>query len=60
MDNQMTVGSFLNFGVENAKRHFLKFLVLCIIAVVVLAIGGGISAALAGLDEVGSIIGSLL
>jgi uncharacterized membrane protein len=60
MENQMTVGSFLNFGVENAKRHFLKFLGLSIIAVVVLAIGGGISVALAGLDEMGTIIGSLL
>jgi len=60
MNNQMTVGSFLNFGVENAKRHFLKFLVLCIVAFVVLAIGSGISVGLAGLDEVGAMIGSLL
>jgi len=26
MNNQMTVGSFLNFGMENAKRHCLKFM----------------------------------
>jgi len=56
----MTVGSFLNFGVENAKRHFLKFLGMCVLAVVVLAIAGGISAALAGIDEAGVFIGSLL
>jgi len=60
MENQMTVGSFLNFGVENAKRYFLKFLGLSVIAFVVLAIGSGISVALAGVDEAGAIIGSLL
>jgi len=26
MNNQITVGSFLNFGMENAKRHCLKLM----------------------------------
>jgi hypothetical protein len=35
----MSVGSFLSFGIENAKRHFLKFLWLSAISFVALCIG---------------------
>jgi uncharacterized membrane protein len=46
MGNQMSVGSFLSFGIENTKKHFLKFLGLSIISFVALGIGVAICAVL--------------
>jgi len=46
MDNQMTVGGILNFCVENTKRHFLKFLGLLGVAIIVLIVGAGINSVL--------------
>jgi len=57
----MSVGSFLGFGIENAKRYFLKFLGLSVIALVALGIGIAISAVLFDMfEDTGAIIGSLL
>ena len=41
-DSSMTVGGFLNFGVENAERNFLKYFGLVIASVVAMAVGSSI------------------
>jgi len=61
MDNQMTVSGFLNFCIENAKRHFLKFLGLYAVALIVLVVGTAIGSALSYLlDEIGAFLGGLI
>jgi hypothetical protein len=43
MNNQaMQVGSFLNFGLENAKKHWLKFIGLSILGVIAVLVAAGI------------------
>ncbi|MCL1957139.1 MAG: hypothetical protein FWF63_07435 [Fibromonadales bacterium] len=59
MDNQMTVGGFLNFCIENAKRHFLKFLGLYVVAIIVLIVGAAISSAFSLLYKVSSMLGQV-
>jgi len=61
MDNQMTVGGFLNFCIENAKRHFLKFLGLYVVAIIVLIAGTAISSVLSSLlGKVGGFLGGII
>jgi len=61
MNNQMTVGDFLSFCIENAKKHFLKFFGLYIVAIIVLIVGSGISALLSKLlGGVGTFLGGLI
>ena len=61
MDNQMTVGGFLNFCIENAKRHFLKFFGLYVVAIIVLIAGTAISSVLSSLlGKVGGFLGGII
>lgn len=61
MDNQMTVGGFLNFCIENAKRHFLKFLGLYVVAIIVLIVGAAINFGLISLlGKTGATLGRLI
>ncbi|MCK4980439.1 MAG: hypothetical protein KAS62_08585, partial [Candidatus Delongbacteria bacterium] len=54
MKELMTVGSFLNFGVESAKKNWLKFLGMIIFAIIVLALVSYVAMNLG--DTVGSVI----
>ncbi|MDD3050331.1 MAG: hypothetical protein PHR06_04230 [Candidatus Cloacimonetes bacterium] len=43
MEKKMGISDFINFGMENAKRYFLKFLgsvILCFVALIILAVIG--------------------
>jgi len=43
MKELMTVGSFLNFGVESAKKNWLKFLGMIIFAIIAMVVVAYIS-----------------
>jgi len=61
MDNQMTVGGILNFCFENAKRHFLKFIGLFVVAIIVILAGTAASSILASLlGRVGGLLGGIV
>lgn len=40
MEAKMTIGDFLNFGFENAKKHFLKFFLAILLCGIVLLVLG--------------------
>ncbi|MDA3885315.1 MAG: hypothetical protein PF638_06965, partial [Candidatus Delongbacteria bacterium] len=54
MKELMTVGSFLNFGVESAKKNWLKFFGMIIFAIIVMVITAFVASKLG--DSVGGII----
>ena len=54
MKELMTVGSFLNFGVESAKKNWLKFLGMIIFAIIAMVVVAYISYHLG--DAVGGVI----
>ncbi|MCK5761113.1 MAG: hypothetical protein KAH33_07455, partial [Candidatus Delongbacteria bacterium] len=54
MKELMTVGSFLNFGVESAKKNWLKFIGMIIFAIIVIALTAYIG------YSIGETIGGLL
>lgn len=53
MKELMTVGSFLNFGVESAKKNWLKFFGMIIFAIIVMVISAYIASVLG--DSIGGI-----
>jgi hypothetical protein len=63
--NAMQVGSFLNFGIENAKRHWLKFFGLLVLSGIAICVVAGLcfgaSAALPDtVRELGMAVSSLV
>ena len=42
MEKKMGIGDFLNFGMENAKKHFLKFFGSILLSIVIIGILAGI------------------
>ena len=61
MDNQITVGGILNFCFENAKRHFLKFIGLFVVAIIVILAGTAASSILTSLlGKVGGLLGGIV
>jgi hypothetical protein len=54
MKELMTVGSFLNFGIESAKKNFLKFFGMIIFAIIAMIVVGYIG------YSIGESVGSLL
>ena len=54
MKELMTVGSFLNFGVESAKKNWLKFLGMIIFAIIVMIIVAFVASKLG--DTVGGVL----
>jgi len=60
VNEQMSVGNFLNFSIENAKKSWLKFLGLMIIAALAFVLCGALSMALMALGSGDEVIGFIL